>query len=206
MLKADLAGIILAGGESRRMNRVAKAHLQMNGSEFIDRICAEMRQICGDVVAVIATEQQRAAFQGKALTVVKEEIPGRGPLGGLEVGFGSCGSPLVWLSACDMPFASARAAAYMSEKLRGRSRCLAAVPFVAGRLHPLQAVYRRECLPHIIGCLEAGERRMMALLGTLHLIQITEAELSEAGISSSRLVMNVNCPQDYEQACLMDKA
>ncbi|AJY76031.1 molybdenum cofactor guanylyltransferase [Paenibacillus beijingensis] len=189
----------MAGGQSRRMNGVMKAHLPVAGIAMIDRVSAEMNGICGKVHAVVGTEAQQRAIGGGGLSVVVESEPGRGPLPALQTGLSLVRTPLAWVSACDMPLASSKAAAYMAEMLV-RSGRMAAVPFVGGRLHPLQAVYRPECLPFIRKCVSAGELRMNAFLETVDVLQITENVLEEAGIDA-RFVINVNRPEEYEQIC-----
>lgn len=201
-MEAEMEGIVLAGGQSRRMNGVMKALLPVDGAAMIDRAAGAMRVLCDKVHVVVATEEQKRALDGRNLSFAVEETPGRGPLPALETGLSLIRAPLVWVSACDMPFASSKAAAYMAEALL-RSGAFAAMPFIGGRLHPLQAVYRRESLAFVRQASASGELRLTALAEEMDVLRLSEEVWEQAGIDT-RFVINVNRPEEYERVCRLE--
>lgn len=193
-----MEGAILAGGASRRMNGQAKGLLPIGGEPIVRRIAAEMRRVCGRVRLAAGSERQAAAYRAIGLPPLFDAEACIGPLAGLHAALTASEAPLVWVSACDMPFASARAAVYLAQRL-ARSGADAAVPRVGGRAHPLQAVYRVDCARQAEENLMAGDRRLLGLLERLDVVLVEEEELSRAGIDL-RFAVNVNTPEDYSLA------
>src|SRR5208283_4223866 len=75
--------------------------------------------------------------------LVYDHREGRGPLEGIRAGLSALprGSPWAYVTACDAPFLAPRFVQRMAELLGDRA---IAVPIIAGRPHPLAAVYRRD--------------------------------------------------------------
>ncbi|WP_168735970.1 molybdenum cofactor guanylyltransferase [Cohnella fermenti] len=191
----SLEGVILAGGAGRRMGGVAKGLLPFAGAPLIRTISERMASRCKTVALVVATQRQAQELGGLGLPTRLDWLPGSGPLSALHIALLEAQEPLVWVSACDMPFVSPHAADWMAERLEA-SGANAIVPRVSGRLHPLQAIYRPECVLHSQSCLAQEERRMMALLEAVKPCVAEEEELRRAGIDTS-FVTNINTPDDY---------
>lgn len=81
-----LAGIILAGGSSRRMGRI-KALLPLDGETFLDRQIGLLAHYCSPVVVVVGEHaaEIEAGRRRPAVTVVNPQ-PDRGMLSSLQCG------------------------------------------------------------------------------------------------------------------------
>ncbi len=135
----QLAGVLLAGGRSRRMGR-DKARLLFLGEPLIARAVRRMAQAARQVV-VVAREPARYAFTGVAC--VPDVLPQAGPLAGLWSGALTLPFPYFVAGACDMPFFNPRLALGLLHLLV-EDDLDAAVPRDAqGREQPLHGVYRR---------------------------------------------------------------
>ncbi|MFD1954439.1 molybdenum cofactor guanylyltransferase [Paenibacillus thailandensis] len=192
-----LEGLILAGGQARRMAGTAKGSLLVGGVPIAETIASQMRRACGTVAIAVADIKQAAPYAGLNAEFYIDPQPDCGPLGALHAALERSKLGLVWVSACDMPFASAKAASVMAEALRA-SDAQAAVPLVGGRLHPLQAVYRADCAEAAGSCLAAGDYRMHALLERVRVIRVTEEQFAREGVDC-RFVTNINTPEDYRR-------
>lgn len=99
-----VGGIVLCGGKSSRMGR-AKAWLPLGHEFMLQRVVRVMREVTGPVVVVAAPDQDVPPLP-PGVTIARDEVEGRGPLGGLAAGLaavaGECDR--VYLSACDVPF------------------------------------------------------------------------------------------------------
>ncbi|WP_158630072.1 molybdenum cofactor guanylyltransferase [Cohnella sp. AR92] len=190
-----MEGAILAGGLGRRMEGRNKSLLPFHGSTLIAAISNRMASCCERVSIVVAAEEQARGFASLKLPIGLDAVPGSGPLSGLHSALASASEPFVWVSACDMPYVSPHAAMWMASRLE-ESGAGAVAPFIDGRLHPLQAIYRTECSFYTQDCLSRGIRRMMDLLEAIRPLVVEEAEFKEAGIDP-RFVANINTAEDY---------
>jgi molybdenum cofactor guanylyltransferase len=161
-------GIVLCGGRSSRMGR-PKAWLPVGDETMLRR----------------------------AVRVVYDEVEGRGPLGGLSAGLaalkGECDR--AYLSACDVPLLRAGFVRTVAA-LVSASRLT--VPLIAGRLHPLAAVYSMEVLPVVLAQLAAGDYRMTRLPELVPTRYLSEADFADVDPQLVSL-QNVNTWAEYEE-------
>lgn len=153
-LKEQATAIVLAGGESRRMGK-NKALLPVNGRPMIEHVCAQLRNQF-DQILVSADEAEKYAFL--EWDVVRDRIPGWGPLMGMASALERSANDLNFVVACDMPDIDMTFARCLLSAARGYD---AVVPRTGARLfEPLFAVYRKTVLRVMRDLLKAGERRI----------------------------------------------
>lgn len=194
MQPLDACGIILAGGQSRRMGS-NKALLPFHGQPLIGRVAARLRPWFRQMVIVTHTPE---AFRFLDLPVVSDPAPGLGPLGGLQAGLAFSQSTVAFVAACDMPFISVDLAAEMVRRAVNGAHD-AVVPTHRGVPEPLHAVYARSCLPAIAELLAAGDRKVQHLLGRVRTLEVPEQEVRRFG-DPDRLFFNCNTPADLDAA------
>lgn len=196
--RAQLGGIILAGGQSRRMGGMMKALLPIGEQFMVEHVRDKMRLICGSVTAIVASEEQAKLLSRLKLPSLLDASPGQGPLAALHTALEYSRDKVLWVSACDMPFVSAQAAACLIEQMEANGS-MAAVPQINGQLHPLQAIYRVECLERIEQCLQTGDYSMKGYLKRIDYVRVTEDRFYACGIDLS-FVDNINTPEQYREA------
>jgi len=82
----NLAGIILAGGASRRMGRV-KALLRVEGETFVDRQVRLLAPFCSPVIVVVGEQAAEIeAGRERPAVIVRNPDPERGMLSSLQCG------------------------------------------------------------------------------------------------------------------------
>lgn len=191
------AGIILAGGQSRRMGR-DKALLPLPGEQqmtFIEHLAALLTSLCSEVVLVARDAAQSAHYQAYALSgvrIVTDQLPDIGPLMGLYSGLRAVQSSHAVVTAVDMPFVQAGLLAFLLAQLRDEA---ALIPVVHGVPQVLLAVYPRSLLPTIEERLHAGRRDPRSLLEAAPVRYIEEARL-RAIDPELRSFVNVNTPEE----------
>ncbi|UUZ83494.1 NTP transferase domain-containing protein [Paenibacillus sp. P26] len=127
---AKLTGVILAGGQNRRMNGRSKAPLTIGGQTFLSRQLSEMSRVCSELLLIAP---DRTPFErelepyGERVRIEADLHPGLGPLAGLETAMTMALGEVLWVVGCDMPFLSADAAVAL-EELRRQERTELAVP------------------------------------------------------------------------------
>ncbi len=114
--RAEISGIVLAGGRNSRMDGQHKALLQWRQQPFIAHIVARLR----NQVGTLAINSNRPdLFAAQQLPIVADPFAEqRGPLAGMLAGLRSSRTPLVLFVPCDNPRISGQLAARLAAALR----------------------------------------------------------------------------------------
>ena len=188
-----LAGIILAGGRSRRMGQ-DKATLEWEGVPMLSKIAYTISSRCDPVlVAAPPTSQAYVDLVDETdLEWVTTEKAGSGPLGGLVAALraaAEAGADAAFVCATDMPLVDT---GLIDELLGGLAESAdAVVANDAGRDHPMAGIYRTRAVDRLAELVEQGELRMGAALDALVTHRI--------GVSDSEWLANVDAPEDLHR-------
>lgn len=186
--------IILSGGKSSRMG-TNKALLKIAEKPNVERIKEEMANHFENIT-LVANDLE--AYQFLNIKMVCDQYPGQGPLAGIHAGLKASDSEINLIVACDMPFVSAGLGVILVENLKEYD---AVVPVIAGRQHPLFAVYHKRIVSEIENSLESSRLRMKHLLEHLNVLYMTEKDFQKYGDKSlDRIFFNMNHPDEYEHA------
>jgi molybdopterin-guanine dinucleotide biosynthesis protein A len=152
-------------------------------------------------IVVVAAPGQDCPPLPPEVTIVRDEVSGRGPLQGLAAGMRVLPETVefAYASATDVPFLEP---AWISRlgALIGENDL--AIPFVDDYHHPLAALYRRATvLPIIDDLLRADRLRPVFLMETLRTRVVTDDELRSVDPDLGTL-RNLNTPEDYERAVI----
>jgi molybdenum cofactor guanylyltransferase len=156
--KLSLAAAVMAGGRSLRMGR-DKAMLEYEGERLIDRQISLLRFL--SPAELLISGRPGHDYGVTDITVVHDELPDCGPLGGLAALLRACASSHLLILAVDMPLMSV-------EMLRELTAAVAlargTVPCLGEAWEPLAAIYPIEILPRVQNRLDAGRRSMRRLI------------------------------------------
>jgi molybdopterin-guanine dinucleotide biosynthesis protein A len=186
-----VTGIVLAGGQSRRMG-VDKALLRIDGETFLEIAASRLRPLCRQILIAAHPEQPLPEIEG--CRIVTDEEPGQGPLAGLVAGIANSDDEWHLALACDFPLVSTRILGFICERVQSAD---AVVPRADGRLQPLVAGYSRACLEPGRRALASGQRAMTAMLDQVKVRVLEEEELRSADPELDSF-MNVNTWDEYE--------
>jgi molybdopterin-guanine dinucleotide biosynthesis protein A len=191
-----IAGIVLCGGQSRRMGR-PKADLPFSGDSLLVNAARLVNQVADPVVVAAAPNQNLPAFP-ENVRIVHDSKPAQGPL----AAFVDAGAHIppdrdwTYLVSCDLPFLTIPFLNLLAARAREAD---AVVPFVDDKWHPLAALYRRPTIATAGRVFAAGARRMLDLLDALNVSRITADDLLQID-PFLRVLRNVNTPEDYAAA------
>jgi molybdopterin-guanine dinucleotide biosynthesis protein A len=151
-----------------------------------------------DPVVVVAAPGQDVPELPAEVEVIRDEIEGKGPLGGLAAGLAALEgkADAAYLSSCDVPFLKPEFVRRVCELLGSAS---VAVPRVGDYFHPLAAAYRVSVLPHVRELLAADRLRPVFLFDALPTRVIEPHELADIDPDFASL-RNLNTPEEYEAA------
>jgi len=191
-----VAGIVLCGGQSKRMGR-PKAWLPFAGEIMLPRVVRLLREAVEPVIVVAAPEQDFPPLPSE-VAIVHDEEKGRGPLQGLAAGLEALQgkAAAAYLSSCDVPFLKPAFVRRLITLLGDHQIC---VPKVGEHHHPLAAVYRLEVAAVVNRLLAANRMRPFFLFEEVPTRVVTAEELAEVDPTFETL-RNLNTPEDYEAA------
>lgn len=196
------AGIVLCGGRSSRMGQ-PKAWLPFGGERMLQRIVRVLRAAV-DPVVVVAAPGQDVPDLPSEVTIVRDEVEGKGPLGGLAAGLAALDgkADAAYLSSCDVPFLKvefvARVLSFLS-LVASLPTPEIAVPHIAGHFHPLATAYGLTVLPHVCELITADRLRPVFLFEKVATRIIEPHELSDVDPTFGSL-RNLNTPEEYAAA------
>ena len=169
-----VTGVILAGGQSRRLGKEQpKALISLGGKMLLARVADVLKPLCKEIVLVVRIGQDDDVPDlGIALGmhVIEDDPTTTGPIAALHSGLSACTTPIAFVTGADHPFLST---ALILEMLRNshipsEAGCpsFAAVAIrYRGHLNPLHAVYpTREWLRIAKETVARGESSLVALL------------------------------------------
>lgn len=155
------AGVVLAGGASRRMGR-DKAFLDVDGAPLITVAVGALTAAGADPIEVVGGDAGRLEALG--LTVRPDRWPGEGPLGGLVTALGAASRPLVAVLTCDLARIDGDDVAALVATLRSDPGAAVAAPISAGHAQLLTAAWRASAAPLLAEPFAAGERSVRGAL------------------------------------------
>ena len=189
-MKTDsISGVILAGGESRRMG-CRKAFIAIDGKKMIDIVLEKLSRLFSEIIIVTDRKEDFLHYECK---VVEDIVKGCGPLGGIYTGLKEVSTDRAFLVACDMP--------YLHEGLISRLiadpdlksyECI--IPKHAKGIEPLHAIYSRQILPKAERLLNAGKLSLRDLFAncSCNYIEVDENEVIS--------FVNINTPSDLKSS------
>jgi molybdopterin-guanine dinucleotide biosynthesis protein A len=193
----SVAGIILAGGFSRRMGS-DKALLSVPGRgqvTFVAHLTSLLTTLCSEVVLVTRDEDQAAKYikhlatqEAGSVRVVSDKVPAAGPLMGLYSGLNAIHASHALVMAVDMPFVHKDMLAFLLSYPLDEALL---VPVVDDIPQVLLTLYPRAILPTLEICLQNGQRDLRCLLKIAPVHYIEETQLRAAD-PLLRSFVNVN--------------
>jgi molybdopterin-guanine dinucleotide biosynthesis protein A len=194
MMQIDVTGVLLAGGNSRRMGE-DKRYLVVGEQTLLERGLAVLRSIFQEVLVVIAQDSLPLNVDAR---IVRDLEPDCGSLGGLYTGLTQATTPYIFVVACDMPFLDP---AVITQFTSRRASADIVIAKLAARLHPMHALYGKGCLPVLEQMIRARQLKIQEMVShaSLHVRYVTDADLLTID-PSGRSFQNVNTPADLEVA------
>lgn len=183
-----VTGIVLAGGQGRRMGGVDKGLQPFRGKPMaqwaIERLAPQVQEL------IVNANQHPADYARFGYRVVPDELAGfAGPLAGLHAGMKAARHELVVTAPCDSPFLPLDLVARLRRSLGANEL---AVAKTGAQPHPVFSLVLRAVLPHLEAFLAAGGRKIDAWYATLKVAEVSFDDEAEA-------FRNINTLQELRQ-------
>lgn len=163
-MQGDAVAVVLAGGGSRRLaplglGPAGKAAVVVEGEACLARVCRVVGEVVPRVIVVAAAAQPLPPL-GPGVEIVRDAVPGGGPLAGLRDGLRHALTHgprprLAVVASCDVPLLAAAVVRRLLEHAR-RPGVRFVVPVVAGHPQVLLSVLDVDLLAGIEAAAAAG--------------------------------------------------
>jgi molybdopterin-guanine dinucleotide biosynthesis protein A len=175
---ADVTGVVLAGGQGRRMGGVDKGLVELDRAPMVAHVLARLAPQVGAVL--INANQNLDRYRALGPPVVPDAVGGfAGPLAGLHAGLTRASGELVVTVPCDSPFLPLDLVARLRAALE-REGAQLAVAKTFDQPHPVFALVRRDVLPNLAAFLAAGGRKIDAWYASLRVVEVAFDDEAEA--------------------------
>ena len=187
MSSSSISGIILAGGESKRMNHDDKGLILYQQQPLIAHVVSAIKPQVDDIV--ISANRNIEQYQQFSSTVIPDNTEMHGPLSGIAAALPVCSHELVLVVACDMPFLPSNLVSTLAARLDDKDVAIAETE------HRLQLVFlmRKSLLPSVQQALSSGHYQLMRWAQSQ---PISIIDFSSAAAS----FRNINSIQDLQSA------
>jgi molybdopterin-guanine dinucleotide biosynthesis protein A len=166
----EITGLILAGGQGRRMGGVDKGLTLLRGRPMVAWVLERLAPQVGELL--INANQNLDRYQGFGYPVVSDEIAGfAGPLAGLHAGMKTAHGSFVLMVPCDSPFLPTDLAQRLFDALDADHADLS-VAKSGAQPYPVFALARTSLRPHLAAFLEGGGRTVYAWYDSLKIIEV----------------------------------
>ena len=191
--RADITGVILCGGDARRMSGVEKPLQRLDDAPIVSHVHARLAPQVARVV--ISANRFRDEYASYADQVVPDAMAGAGPLGGLLSALDALrGQETPYVFACpgDAPFLDPSLVSRLARALADTDADVA-VPHDGTRSQHLFLLMRTTGEARLRTYLETGERSVHGWMETQH-----TAVADAADIATS--FANINTAQELQHA------
>ena len=173
-----VTGLILAGGQGRRMGGVDKGLQIFRGKRLVDHVYERLAPQVGGII--INANQNHDAYKSFGVRVVSDAIGNfAGPLAGLHAGLSVSRRPYLASVPCDSPFLPEDLVERLMARLN-ESGAELAVAKTGDQPHPVFCLARRSVLEHLTNFLKGGGRKIDAWYASLDVVEVDFDDQAEA--------------------------
>jgi molybdopterin-guanine dinucleotide biosynthesis protein A len=182
----EATGIILAGGESKRMGR-EKGLVLYKGKPLIQYSIDILKGNCSQIL--ISSNTKSYEFTGYPL--VPDEVKGIGPVGGIHACLKASKTDHNIILACDMPFISD---AYLQFLIDHHSDSMVAVPwFGKDKYEPVSAYYHKDFSDVLAAYISLGNYKLPEIFNKT---PVKKLSVEGQDFYHEKLFYNINSIED----------
>ncbi|MCK8824455.1 molybdenum cofactor guanylyltransferase [Fuchsiella alkaliacetigena] len=187
-----MAGIILSGGKSSRMEGANKPLMKLGNKTMIQHLIDKLSILFKDVI--VATKQPEL-YSDYDVQLAIDEFEHQGPLSGIHAALKVSEDQYNFIVACDMPLLNLDLVRYMLKQ----PVVDVLVPKIDGKLEPLHTIYSQSCVPKIEKAIAKGKFKIIDFWDQIDVKYIEEEKIRSIDPQLNSF-FNVNNRQDYQQA------
>lgn len=193
MDRGQRTGLVLAGGQGRRMGRVDKALVRHAGRPLLAHVLERLSPQVGRLQVVTAHGQVLPGFPDAVQWLADAPPIHRGPLAGVLAGLQACRTPWLLTVPCDAPALPLDLAERLAEAISGPHRAAVACTRGPGGdtcMEPVFSLLHADLAPSLAAALAGGERAPQRWLRSVDVVPVV--------FDDATGFFNANTPQDLQ--------
>lgn len=158
ILKKDITGVILAGGQARRMQGQDKGLVLLNDKPMIEYVIEVLKSQVGKILINANRNHEQYAKYG--FNIVSDELSGYcGPLSGMASSLNKTETVYMLTAPCDSPFIPDDLAERLITSLESENADIS-VAHNGERMQPVFCLMKKELMSSMNDFLRLGERKI----------------------------------------------
>ena len=158
MAEDTITGIILAGGQAKRMNGQDKGLVQLNKKPMIEYVLNAIKPQVDNII--INANRNHSIYEEYGFPVVADQITGYcGPLAGMASGLQAANTPFIVTVPCDSPLIPDNLVHRLYSLLQDEDAEICTA-LANGRSQPVFTLMKSELLSSMLEFLNDGERKI----------------------------------------------
>jgi molybdopterin-guanine dinucleotide biosynthesis protein A len=187
MMHTKITGVVLAGGQGRRMGGIDKGLQLLRGKPMIAWVLERFQPQVTEIL--INANQHFEEYAAYGYPVIKDEIDGyAGPLAGLQAALRHANHSLVATVPCDSPFLPDDLIPRLHLVMQQHEADVA-VAKTGTQAHPVFSICRRGVRDHLDAFLAGGGRKIDQWYSTLKVVEVPFDD-------EPAMFTNFNTPED----------
>ena len=188
--QAQVTGVILAGGQGRRMNGCDKGLMTLGDKALIDYIITAFRHQADSLL--ISANRNIDRYRALGFPVINDQLSGfNGPLAGIACCMAAASTDLIVTVPCDSPFLPGDLVGRLYDTLQHQQADISVV-HDGERLQPVFSMYQTKLLDSLSAFLDRGERKIDKWFAE-HQVGITDFS------DNPNAFLNINTPEDLDE-------
>jgi molybdenum cofactor guanylyltransferase len=156
-INTDITGVILAGGQARRMQGDDKGLLELSGKPMIEHVLERIKPQTGSII--ISANRNLEKYSRYGYPVLEDTISGyQGPLAGILSAMIHVGTGYIFTVPCDTPYLPRDLLNKMLDTMHTDNKNIC-VAFDGQHIHPVIALISCELKNSLEQFLKSGQRK-----------------------------------------------
>jgi molybdopterin-guanine dinucleotide biosynthesis protein A len=188
----ETTGIILAGGQSRRLDYKNKALLKIGSTSIIERVMNTLSEVMANILLITNSPDE---FEHLEIPMFGDIVPGAGSLGGIYTGLKVSKTYHNLIVACDMPFIRPSTLEFLIQQSKGYD---VIIPVTPDGHHPTCAIYSKDCIKPIEAQIRSGNLKISDFFPNVRIKKIDFNTMHDQ--YDQVMFFNINTKEDYLKA------
>lgn len=188
-----MTGVILAGGQSKRMERRNKALFSLGRETIIARTVRVFRRLFDEILIITNIP---GPYRDLGCRLAADILPGNDSIGGLYTGLVEARHPQSFFAACDMPFLNEN---LIRRQMEGSEDFDVVIPVSSYGYQPMHGIYSKNCIAPIERQIQQGDLKIVRFFPEVRVREFGVEEIHKLDPEEISF-FNVNTPVDWEQA------
>ena len=199
-----MTGVILAGGEGKRLGR-DKTAIVIDRELLIETILSKLKESFEEILLITSKKKLKnytSRFSHLNVKIYADIFDGKGSVAGVHSGLCHSSNYHSFFVGCDMPFLNPSLIEYFKQITEGNDVVVAQC---ASGFEPLHAVYSKKCMSYLEKLIQSNNLRIYDFYDEVKLRIVREDEIEKHG-PQKLCFFNINTEEALHEAIKLQKS